>query len=379
MRVNGEQLMQVMRWLKPALAKKGCSLPALRGVRITSLEGSPYLYFTTTNIEVALTFKLFNYNSNDVDRAVVVDYDQLLKVVRRDDYVTLEVDEEGKVQARTSSLPMRSELLTYDAEDFPDVAMLTPHRDPELRLAASTWDLLRDRIVPITASDGSRPVLAGVNVAPSGSYLQFSAADGFMLVDHLSSDRTTLEENIVIPRDTFKALPKKISNIRCWVSENRAQLSVAFVAQQRKNDHYEGFAVSRLIDGHFPDVRHIIPEQFTEKAVVRRDVLDTALDRKFGNDSAPRMLFKPGLLKVAYGDGQETVWENPDVVVFRSLEVEKEESSLTSFALSPEYLKKAMPTNGNGSVSILGTNANSAFALRENMTTYVIMPMVLND
>jgi DNA polymerase III subunit beta len=188
------------------------------------------------------------------------------------DRVTLTLD------ARTQTVKVECGRFTnnikgIEADEFPTIPTISDE-DPAATLAP---DLLReaiDQVAFAAASDDSRPVLAGVLVRLHDSRLFMAAADGFRLATRTVPlpEPVSRQVEFIIPARALAELGRIAGE-----SQSSVSLTVAPGGSQVLFHTENTELVSRLIDGRFPDVERIIPQQYTTRTVLETAELAKAV------------------------------------------------------------------------------------------------------
>ena len=150
-----------------------------------------------------------------------------------------------------------------DAQDFPPAPVVKDGvsvtlKPKELRQAIA-------QTVFAAATDDSRPVLTGVDVAIEGDQLTFAAADGFRLsVRHLQIPKPVAERvEVIVPRTALaelnRLLPEETEPVQMTLNATRTQALFRL-----KNVEL----VAQLIQGTFPNYQQLIPDAHTSRAVI---------------------------------------------------------------------------------------------------------------
>jgi DNA polymerase III subunit beta len=184
----------------------------------------------------------------------------------------------------------------------------------------------------------------------------------------------------VVPARSLQELARIVADqddpVELWVTPNESQLlarsgSVEFL--------------TRLIDGHFPDFRQIIPQQYQTRAVIgREDFLAAARRAKLfaqSNNDIVKIQVKPGEDELDPGVAMISAHaaetgDNEDSV---EASIEGDESQI---AFNGRYLTDVLSVIRAGDVALEMTSPNAAGVVRpvgDNDFTHVIMPMVIGN
>ena len=152
-----------------------------------------------------------------------------------------------------------------DAGEFPEMPALA---EPNLQFSLEAKGLseMFDRVGFAAATEASRPVLTGVLVKFEERHLTLAAADGFRLsIQHTGmGDASKVEPfSLIIPvkalQEVGRLCADQVEPVRLTVAPNKTQVRFGLTAAE---------VVAQLIDGAYPDVSRILPQEHTSRAVV---------------------------------------------------------------------------------------------------------------
>ena len=230
------------------------SLPVLQNVLIASVEHGN-LRLCTTNLERGIVQHLPGYTEGDgINTTVPLKelYDYVSKV--KGSSITLELDDKYLV------LDGVIKLRVTKAEEFPPI--------PGIADAVPNGTLIPDdlnAVIHAASTDDMRPVLQGVYVTTAC----MTCTDGFRMA--VRSGITDTAKDIIIPVDTIKAalkIDKKCTGIPMRLNAERGQVILTVS---------NGYIVSPLIKGNFPDVSAIVPRETSILAMFdRKELIEAA-------------------------------------------------------------------------------------------------------
>jgi DNA polymerase III subunit beta len=278
---------------KLALVARGVStrtaVLVLGGIQLRAEEGS--LHLAATDMEISLRATAEAQVSGE--GTTVVPGRLLLDIARSlpDSEVTIEHrPEEATVVVTSGTASYR--LHTYSAEDFPrlpdvDTGVLhTVDRDALIETVA--------RVGRSASRDESRPVLTGILVRFETGKIVMAATDSYRLAVKETTVSDELPElEAIIPARALQELARIAS------SSDDLQLGM--------QDNHVVFGsdgtwlTTRRIDGQFPNVRQLLPEQFEQElALPREEVLDVVR-------RVSLMAQRNSPLRLRWADGELTV------------------------------------------------------------------------
>ncbi len=225
------------------------TLPVLNNI-LMKAEGKR-LYFSATNLEVAMTYfidvEVFNEGSITIPAKLITSYVSLLK----DEEVELKLEDRLSLSLKT---PLsHTKIKGIDPTEFPVIPEV--EKGEEFAIASEALERAIGQTVFAASSNVSRPVLTGVLFRVDKKELSMVATDSYRLSErkvNLKKGITDLHD-CVVPAHTVSELGKILSffnesMVDCHVTKNQ----ILFSVQNLK-------IISRLIDGSFPDYKRIIP------------------------------------------------------------------------------------------------------------------------
>src|SRR6478609_4189964 len=283
-----EELSQRLAVVARAVSTRA-SVQILSGVLLRAEAGR--LHLAATDMELSLRSSL--EAQVDGDGAVVVPGRLLVDLVRLlpDSDVTIEHRADESV-VRITSGSSASTLHTYAAEDFPRL----PDLDTVGTFTVDRESLLEtvSRVARSASRDESRPVLTGILVRFEAGKIVMAATDSY----RLSVKETTVTDELpeleaIIPARALQELARIASgsdDLQLGMQDNH----VVFGSDGT-------WLTTRRIDGQFPNVRQLLPEQFEQElALPREEVLDVVR-------RVSLMAQRNSPLRLRWADGELTV------------------------------------------------------------------------
>ncbi|MEJ7839410.1 MAG: DNA polymerase III subunit beta [Thermomicrobiales bacterium] len=266
-----ENLQRALGRVSRAIATR-TTLPVLSNVLIETEDD--HLRIAATNLEIGVTTRI----EASIERPgrITVDARLLGEFVNTlpSGEVQLAVDP-ARLSLSVQSGRDKAAINGIDAEDFPVIATIGEEHQV-ITIEASQLREIVSLVEFAAASDDSRPVLAGVFTRFEGNNVLLSAADGFRMAVNEATIDASIEERIevIVPARSYRELARLIGDLNEPVSlaitPNRSQI----LARLGDTEW-----VSRLIEGTFPDVKQIVPKEFTTRLDVSREHLLQAVRR----------------------------------------------------------------------------------------------------
>jgi len=367
------ELQKALSQVSRAVAKKS-TLPVLTNVLLDAYEDT--LQLSATNLEIAMTISI---------PATVVQGGQL--TIRADvfsDFVntlpkdSISMETPDPLTLAISCGKVKASIKGLSPDDFPAL----PTFGDQQATARIPGELFKEMVGQVSfaaATDDSRPVLAGVYLELQGTTVTLAAADGFRLsvreaeLDEPAADNLA----VIVPARSLNELARSVDDsdvVELPVTPSRSQL-LARVGRLE--------FLTRLIDGHFPEFRQIIPKTWNTRVITGRDDFFTAARRarifaQANNDVVRLQLvpgdseLDPGLLIVS-AEASET-GENEDLLTARV------EGPKAQIAFNGRYLLEILSAIKTPEIAFEMTTPNAAGVFRpvgDSSFVHVIMPMVL--
>lgn len=288
-------------------------------------------------------------------------------------------------ELKISSGPLRATIKGLPADDFP---LIPPKKaDFLFSVATSTLKNIITKTLPCIAFGEMRQELTGVNIILTEKELFFAATDSFRLSEsrlELKKENINQEiysvfikniNNIIIPANTLVELLRVISGeeslVRVTVEDGQIFFEVGDIR-----------IVSRLINGKYPEYKHIIPESFGTKVVLDKGLAQAAV--KMAN------LFTQGKTGEIF---LETSMTNKKITIgAKNTEVGENTSEIKSDILgqdqrvvfNPRYLLDGLGSLSTKAIAVLINNETSPVALKEidektgeilDGYIYIVMPI----
>ncbi len=281
------------------------TLPVLNNVLLKA-EGKK-LYFTSTNLEVAITYNIETDVKNEgeitIPSKLFTSYINYLK----DDTVDILV-ESGDIQIKTSDSKTR--IKGIPASEFPPIPMV----EKEGGMTVKIKDLKKaiEQVVFAAALNTTRPILSGVYFVAEKDELKMVATDSYRLSEKvLAVTNISGDVNCIVPAKTILELGAILDGMKgdedmtIIISKNQIMFSAGPVE-----------LISRLIEGQFPNYEQIIPKSSKTKMEFEVSALSLVLKRIniFARENNNKIILKivDGKVIVTtestqYGEGEITL------------------------------------------------------------------------
>jgi DNA polymerase-3 subunit beta len=269
-------------------ASKNIALPILNNVLIVADGGQVRLQ--TTNLEVAVTTtvraKVDQPGRYTVGSRLLHDYVNLIKNSKIE--VSL-VDEGVMLNSEHSETVIKG----LPADEFPVLPMVS--QKSGTTVPANVFRQALQEVIFAAANDESRPEISGVYMRLSGDQLVMAATDSYRLAERkiTTLQKSEQELSAIVParacQEIMRICGDEVDSVKIQLDEQQA----LFVFDDTE-------LVTRLIEGQYPDYRHLIPEKYDTITTVAASELIDAI-------KAASLFCQPGIndlaMKINPGQG----------------------------------------------------------------------------
>ncbi len=239
------------------------SQPVLEGILISAEQGK----ITLVSYNLEMSMKKVIYASCEEEGDIVISAKLLTEILRRSDSasVTIEADERLMCHIRSGNAVF--DIMGMSALDFPETPSV-PETEKISIEGGLLKDMVRGTLFAVATTEGSRPILTGLNITVQNGVAQFIGIDGRRMGIRKETIGGNTECNFVIAGKAIGEAVKIIADDKEMVEIYITKTLVSF-----KIDGYT--LVSRLLEGIFVNYEKAIPKEFLQTLKVNtRDIID---------------------------------------------------------------------------------------------------------
>lgn len=245
------------------IVSKNITLPILQNIVLKTENGR--LKLSATNLEIGVSFWLGAKIEEEGEIALPARiFSDFISNVH-DEKITIST--KGDI-AFINSNNYKTKIIGFSTKDFP----IIPKSKNTVFTTISSHEilLLLTKVVDATSLSETRPELAGVFLHFSSYGIEGAATDSFRLAEQIIEKEGEPEHSIIIPKVTIQELIRTLADrqedVSIYLSENQIFFKTSDVE-----------IVSRLIDGHYPDYKRVIPEKYQSRLVVSKEELEKSV------------------------------------------------------------------------------------------------------
>lgn len=259
------------------IVSKQTTLPILNNILFETEKGG--LKLSATNLEIGVFMKIGAKIEKEGKITIPAKLiSNFITNLPSGDTISLEVVNQG---LKLKSGSAKAIIKGLPTKDFP----LIPQKQGEfqLQLPGVVLKDIINKIVVAIAFNEARPELTGINLILKEKELFFAATDSFRLSEeklvlaekNINSEfyraLISKKESLIIPATTMLEIARIIS------ADEDKEVKIAIEDGQIFFDFDGTTLVSRLINGKYPEYKHIIPKEFKTRIVGEKTELQSAV------------------------------------------------------------------------------------------------------
>jgi DNA polymerase-3 subunit beta len=286
------------------VTSKNINLPILNNILIKAEDGN--IDFISTNLEIGITHQLRGKIEEDgaftVDSKLISEYANLLSGGEK---VKLNLrDNELSIECGNYKTKIKGE----SAKEFPLIPTV-PRKSFYSCKIGEVRKALNSVVFAVSNSE-NRVELTGVFFSFCKGKLNLAATDSYRLAErelNIKADGIEEEQKIIVPAKTIQELLRILNNVESGDLAENQEIKFYLSENQILFTFNSVELISRLISGHYPDYKQIIPAKsqtdvLIERSELIRAVKAAALFSKTGiNDIT--LLFSKGKMLVSSFSG----------------------------------------------------------------------------
>jgi DNA polymerase-3 subunit beta len=363
------------------MVSKQNTLPILNNILFETEKGR--LKLSATNLEIGVSVqigaKIEREGKITIPAKLISNFTNNLP---QGENISLEVvDQNLKIQSGLAKAIIKG----LPADDFP----LLPKKSTEFILTISSLKLknIIAKVITCVAFNETRQELTGINLILKENEIIFASTDSFRLVEdklkledkNINSEYVAFinkKDTLIIPANTFVELARIIAG------DIDQEVKIAIEDGQIFFELDGVQIVSRLINGKYPEYKHIMPTEFKTNIVGEKNIIQGAIKISsiFANGKTNEIVLKID------ADNKKTLIEA------RSVESGENSSEVVvdivgasqEIVFNSKYLLDGINTITTSKVAILMNSESSPVAIKEineksgeivEDYTYIVMPI----
>ncbi|RAS92505.1 DNA polymerase III subunit beta [Bacillus cereus] len=270
--VNHKHFTQALSEVSKAISTKAI-IPILSGIKITANQSGITLIASNSNIFI----EKFIPSSMDDEQitttlqagTIVVPAKYFIEIIKKmPSDIVIKSKNEQIITIQSEEITLN--LNGFPASEFPNVPQIEDHAEIQIE-TKQLIDAFKQTVFAV-AKNESRPVLTGVHIELDYNKLICAATDSHRLAIRETQISTNMKANCIVPSATINELLKLMNSNLKFVSIYLSESHIIFTFGTTT-------LYSRLIEGKYPNISTLIPNEFQTVINIDRQRMLQGVDR----------------------------------------------------------------------------------------------------
>ena len=165
------ELLEAVQILSRIVTKT--SQPVLEGILLSAERGKVTL--VSYNLEMSMKKEI--YANTEVEGDIVISAKLFTEILRRSDGESVTIEADDRLMCHIKSGRAVFDIMGMSAEDFPETPAV-PETDKITLPGGLLKEMVRGTLFAVATSEGSRPILTGLNITVENGVARFIGIDG---------------------------------------------------------------------------------------------------------------------------------------------------------------------------------------------------------
>ena len=354
---------------------KQITLPILENILLETEQGM--LKISATNLEIGVSLKIGA--KIEQEGRITIPAKLLGSFIANlpiEDTVMLETKD---TTLKITSGDYRAQINGMEAQEFP----IIPEMEGDFLFSVKT-DILKNaaaKLLTCTSLDNTRPELTGINVSFFEKEINMAATDSFRLAEAIIPIEKGKNYAIFVSKTPSIIIPSQtLSEMLRIADEGTEEIKIAVEESQLFFQIGGVKIVSRLINGKYPEYKHIIPQKFATQVLIPKEELARAVKiaSVFTNS-------KSGEINISIEDKKVVIESRSAETGENKTEIPAQVSGPSQkIAFNPRYILDGISSVTTNSLDLFVNDGSSPAVIRmvDEKTikpiesfTYVVMPI----
>ncbi|MBR2448265.1 MAG: DNA polymerase III subunit beta, partial [Clostridia bacterium] len=218
------------------------------------------------NLEMGMKKEIYARCEEEGD--IVINARLLAEILRKMNGMQAEISADDRLNCNIKCNEATFDIMGMAATDFPEIPTVSEVNSFEIEGKILT-QMKKGTSFAAAQSEGSKPILTGIDISLFDGFIQFVAIDGYRMA--IKKEKINIDKNFEFIV-TSKAINEAVKLI-----EDESELVKIKVGERLISFNVNGYDfISRLLEGEFVNYKKTIPPSFTQKVTVNtRDLINT--------------------------------------------------------------------------------------------------------
>ena len=261
--VERTKLLEAVLKLQSVVGAK-TSMPVLEGILISAEQGK--ITLVAYNLEMGMKKEI--YAKCDEEGDIVINARLLAEILRKMNGLQVEISADDRLNCNLKSGEATFDIMGMAATDFPEIPSVNDGNNFSLQ-GKILNGLKKGTSFAAAVTEGSKPILTGINISLYDDFIQFVAIDGYRLA--IKKEKINIQKEM-----NFTVTSKAINEAVKLIEDENEELTVN-VGERLISFNVNGYVfISRLLEGDFVNYEKTLPKEYTQKVTVNtRDLINT--------------------------------------------------------------------------------------------------------
>ncbi|MGE1010257.1 DNA polymerase III subunit beta [Bacillus cereus] len=270
--VNHKHFTQALSDVSKAISAKAI-IPILSGIKITADQSGITLIASNSNIfiEKFIPSAIYDKQITTILQVgtIVVPAKYFIEIIKKmPSDIVIKSKNEQTITIQSGEITLN--LNGFPANEFPNVPQIDGHTEIQIE-TKQLIDAFKQTVFAV-AKNESRPVLTGVHIELDHNKLICAATDSHRLAIRETLISTNMKANCIVPSATINELLKLMNSNLEFVSIYLSESHIIFTFGTTT-------LYSRLIEGKYPNISTLIPNEFQTVINIDRQRMLQGVDR----------------------------------------------------------------------------------------------------
>lgn len=261
--VERTKLLEAVSKLQSVVASK-TSMPVLEGILISAEQGK--ITLVAYNLEMGMKKEIYAKCEEEGD--IVINARLLAEILRKMNGMQVEISADDRLNCNIKSGEATFDIMGMAATDFPEIPTVSESNSFEIE-AKILNQMKKGTSFAAAQTEGSKPILTGINISLFDGFIQFVAIDGYRLA--------IKKEKLSVQKEMEFTVTSKAINEAVKLIEDENELINVNVGERLISFEVNGYNfISRLLEGDFVNYQKTLPNGYKQKVTVNtRDLINT--------------------------------------------------------------------------------------------------------
>ncbi|MDD4298107.1 MAG: DNA polymerase III subunit beta [Bacilli bacterium] len=351
-KIKKDVLLTNLNYVSKAVSSKNV-IPILSGIKLVLNKDGLHLEASDDNIIIKTFIDKDDIIEINEAGSIVIPGKYILDIIRKLPNETINIETDGlKILITTPSSEYT--LNGMDSSEFPDY-LLELNKKPIIFNQKVLIDIINQTSFAASLQE-SRPILTGINFKIKDNTLEVVATDSYRLSRKIINIDTAIDDNIdiVIPKVSLMELLKILD------SEGNIELHIFNNKIVFKFDHI--LFQSRLLNGTFPNISTLIPEDYTLEVTSDLNELYNIIDRTSLLSDSDKNIIQMEIINNELITTCDTLQVGK---VEERIIVEKNNNNNLKISFNARFMMDALKSFNSKKIQILLTNETKQFIIKD--------------